>query len=178
MASTEEKLLTLLLSVEHLQHTAMEQQKAVADSLAVARETLRGYRDISDGVAKQVRDEVRNEVQNLDVAGLIGERISQDFQRLEESVANMKGKRGCPEQGYCDNSQQYRAGIQHPYKAYSWKWLGGVSVAFLVMFCVLGWGMKTMLDRNYNATAAVYQKVVILEDKLPEKPVTGKNRKN
>ncbi len=90
MASTEEKLLTLLLSVEHLQHTAMEQQKAVADSLAVARETLRGYRDISDGVAKQVRDEVRNEVQRLDVAGLIGERISQDFQRLEESVANMK----------------------------------------------------------------------------------------
>ncbi len=89
MASTEEKLLTLLLSVEHLQHTAME-QKAVADSLAVARETLRGYRDISDGVAKQVRDEVRNEVQKLDVAGLIGERISQDFQRLEESVANMK----------------------------------------------------------------------------------------
>ena len=61
MDSTEEKLLTLLLSVEHLQHTAMEQQKAVADSLAVARETLRGYRDISDGVAKQVRDEVRNE---------------------------------------------------------------------------------------------------------------------
>ena len=59
MASTEEKLLTLLLSVEHLQHTAMEQQKAVADSLAVARETLRGYRDISDGVAKQVRDEDR-----------------------------------------------------------------------------------------------------------------------
>lgn len=42
----------------------------------------------------------------------------------------------------------------------------------------LGWGMKTMLDRNYNATAAVYQKVVILEDKLAEKPVTGKNRKN
>ncbi|SQW56728.1 Uncharacterised protein [Escherichia coli] len=38
--------------------------------------------------------------------------------------------------------------------------------------------MKTMLDRNYNATAAVYQKVVILEDKLAEKPVTGKNRKN
>ena len=25
-----------------------------------------------------------------------------------------EGKRGCPEQGYCDNSQQYRAGIQHP----------------------------------------------------------------
>ncbi len=41
-------------------------------------------------MAKQVRDEVRNEVQRLDVAGLIGERISQDFQRLEESVANMK----------------------------------------------------------------------------------------
>ncbi|MGK3295869.1 hypothetical protein ACSLNR_28155, partial [Escherichia coli] len=33
-------------------------------------------------------------------------------------------------------------------------------------------------DGNYNATAAVYQKVVTLEDKLVEKPVTGKSRKN
>ncbi|EPY2488966.1 hypothetical protein ACXAZ6_004930 [Escherichia coli] len=155
MASTEEKLLTLLLSVEHLQHTAMEQQKAVADSLAVARETLRGYRDISDGVAKQVRDEVRNEVQKLDVAGLIGERISQDFQRLEESVANMKANADALNRDiatiHSNIVQEYNT-----LKGYSWKWLaGGVSVAFLVMFCVLGWGMKTMLDRNYNATAAV-----------------------
>lgn len=59
MASTEEGLLTLLLSVEHLKNTAIEQQKAVADTLAVARETLRGYRDISDSVVKQVSDEVR-----------------------------------------------------------------------------------------------------------------------
>ncbi|XJB66454.1 hypothetical protein AB2G02_26545 (plasmid) [Escherichia coli] len=73
----------------------MEQQKAVADSLAVA-ETLCGYRDISDGVAKQVRDEVRNEVQKLDVAGLMGERIGHDFQRLEESVAKHEGKRRMP----------------------------------------------------------------------------------
>ncbi|EMZ5269771.1 hypothetical protein ABD438_004292 [Shigella sonnei] len=61
---------------------------------------------------------------------------------------------------------------------YSLKWFIGVTVSFLVMFCVLGWGMKTMLDRNYNATAAVYQKVVTLEDKLAEKPATGKSRKN
>ena len=129
MASTEEKLLTLLLSVEHLQHTAMEQQKAVADSLAVARETLRGYRDISDGVAKQVRDEVRNEVQKLDVAGLIGERISQDFQRLEESVANMKANADALNRDiatiHSNIVQEYNT-----LKGYSWKWLGGVSVAF------------------------------------------------
>ncbi|WP_159191608.1 hypothetical protein, partial [Klebsiella pneumoniae] len=150
MASTEEKLLTLLLSVEHLQHTAMEQQKAVADSLAVARETLRGYRDISDGVAKQVRDEVRNEVQKLDVAGLIGERISQDFQRLEESVANMKAN--------ADALNKDIATIHHnvvkeynTLNKYSLKLFIGVTVSFLVMFCVLGWGMKTMLGRNYNA---------------------------
>ena len=128
MASTEEKLLTLLLSVEHLQHTAMEQQKAVADSLAVARETLRGYRDISDGVAKQVRDEVRNEVQRLDVAGLIGERISQDFQRLEESVANMKANADALNRDiatiHSNIVQEYNT-----LKGYSWKWLGGVSEA-------------------------------------------------
>lgn len=128
MASTEEKLLTLLLSVEHLQHTAMEQQKAVADSLAVARETLRGYRDISDGVAKQVRDEVRNEVQKLDVAGLIGERISQDFQRLEESVANMKANADALNRDiatiHSNIVQEYNT-----LKGYSWKWLAGWGVS-------------------------------------------------
>ncbi|CAD5747252.1 hypothetical protein [Escherichia coli] len=177
MASTEEKLLTLLLSVEHLQRTAMEQQKAVADSLAVARETLRGYRDISDGVAKQVRDEVRNEVLTLDVAGLIGERISEDFQRLEESVSDMKAHADAMNR----DITAIHSNIVKEYntlKGYSWTWLVGVSVVFIVMFCFLGWGMKTMLDRNYNATAAVYQKVVTLEDKFAEKPVTGKSRKN
>ncbi|MCV5472356.1 putative porin, partial [Escherichia coli] len=90
MASTEEKLLTLLLSAEHLKEAAKEQQKAVADSLAVARETLKGYREISDSVAQQVRDEVRQEVQKMDIAGLIGESISADFQRLEKSGGKMK----------------------------------------------------------------------------------------
>ncbi|PAO99415.1 hypothetical protein CJZ26_25030, partial [Salmonella enterica subsp. enterica serovar Kentucky] len=85
-------LLTLLLPAEHLKEAAKEQQKAVAVSLAVARETLKGYREISDSVAQQVRDEVRQEVQNMDIAGLIGERISADFQRLEKSVGNMKIK--------------------------------------------------------------------------------------
>ena len=176
MASTEEKLLTLLLSVEHLQHTAMEQQKAVADSLAVARETLRGYRDISDGVAKQVRDEVRNEVQRLDVAGLIGERISQDFQRLEESVANMKAN--------ADALNKDIATIHHnvvkeynTLNKYSLKWFIGVTVSFLVMFSLLGWFTKTLIDRNYTATEVVYQKIVDIEKKL-DKPATGKSRKN
>lgn len=174
MASTEEKLLTLLLSVEHLQHTAMEQQKAVADSLAVARETLRGYRDISDGVAKQVRDEVRNEVQKLDVAGLIGERISQDFQRLEESVANMKANADALNRDiatiHSDIVREY-----NNLKGYSWKWLGGMSVIFLVMFCLLGWGIRIFLEQNYNATAAVYQKIVSMENKLTDKSITKKN---
>lgn len=177
MASTEEKLLTLLLSVEHLQHTAMVQQKSVADALAVARETLRGYREISDSVAKQVTDEVRNEVQKLDVAGLIGERLSQDFLRLEQTVADMKANAEALNRDiatiHSNIVQEYNT-----LKGYSWKWLGGVSVIFLVMFCVLGWGVKTLHDRNYNATAAVYQKVVTLENKLAEKPVTGKSRKN
>ncbi|CAH5580905.1 hypothetical protein ACGABJ_005387 [Escherichia coli] len=165
MASTEEKLLTLLLSVEHLQHTAMEQQKAVADSLAVARETLRGYRDISDGVAKQVRDEVRNEVQKLDVAGLIGERISQDFQRLEESVANMKANADALNRDiatiHSNIVQEYNT-----LKGYSWKWLGGVSVAFLVMFCVLGWGMKTMLLKFIFFRAKMPFHTLALQDDL------------
>ncbi len=85
-------------------------------------------------MAKQVRDEVRNEVQKLDVAGLIGERISQDFQRLEESVANMKANADALNRDiatiHSNIVQEYNT-----LKGYSWKWLGGVSVAFLVMFC-------------------------------------------
>jgi len=52
----------------------------------------------------------------------------------------------------------------------------GVS-GFSVMFCVLGWGMKHA-RQELQRQAAVYQKVVTLEDKLAEKPVTGKSRKN
>ncbi|OSK13651.1 hypothetical protein EAMG_05387 [Escherichia coli M056] len=178
MASTENQLLTLLLSTEHLKNTAIEQQKAVADSLVVAREILRGYRDISDGVAKQVRTEVRNEVQKLDVAGLIGERLSEDFQRLEQTVADMRASADALNRDiatiHSNIVQEYNT-----LKGYSWKWLGGVSVIFLVMFCVLGWGVKTLHDRNYNATAAVYQKVVTLENRLAESQHhTGKGRKS
>ncbi|PAP00817.1 hypothetical protein CJZ26_24910, partial [Salmonella enterica subsp. enterica serovar Kentucky] len=79
-----------MLSAEHLNEAAKEQQKAVADSLAVARETQKGYREISDSEAQQVRDEVRQEVQKMDNAGQIGESISAEFQRLEKSVGNMK----------------------------------------------------------------------------------------
>ncbi|MBA1764350.1 hypothetical protein G9H17_27180, partial [Escherichia coli] len=87
-------------------------------------------RDISDGVAKQVRDEVRNEVQKMDVAGLIGERISLDFQRLEESVANMKANADALNRDiatiHSNIVQEYNT-----LQGYSWKWRGGVSVAFL-----------------------------------------------
>ncbi|TMQ79041.1 hypothetical protein FGG74_26230, partial [Escherichia coli] len=38
-------------------------------------------------------------------------------------------------------------------KGYSWNWLGGASVAFLVMVCVIGWGMKKIHDSNYTAQA-------------------------
>lgn len=118
----------------------------------------------------------RNEVQKLDVAGLIGERISLDFQRLEESVANMKANADALNRDiatiHSNIVQEYNT-----LKGYSWKWLGGVSVAFLVMFCVLGWGMKTMLDEDYNATAAVYQKVVTLEDKLAGRNLSRVERK-
>ena len=38
-------------------------------------------------------------------------------------------------------------------------------------------GNENNARQDYNATAAVYQKVVTLEDKLAEKPVTGKSRK-
>lgn len=59
-------------------------------------------------------------------------------------------------------------------KGYSWKWLGGISVIFLVMFCLLGWGIRILLEQNYNATAAVYQKIVAMENKLTDKSITKK----
>ncbi|HCO7950043.1 TPA: hypothetical protein OB714_005060, partial [Escherichia coli] len=49
--------------------------------------------------------------------------------------------------------------------------------SFLVMFSLLGWFTKTLIDRNYTATEVVYQKIVDIEKKL-DKPATGKSRKN
>lgn len=175
MASTEEKLLTLLLSTEHLKEAAKEQQKAVADSLAVARETLKGYREISDSVAQQVREEVRQEVQKLDVAGLIGERISTDFQRLEQSVENMKVNADALDREIAI----IRSNIVAEYntlRGYSWKWLIGVAVFFVALMLASGWMVKSLLDNNYNASAAVYQKVADLEKLLTTEQKTEKKK--
>ncbi|MGG6686546.1 UNVERIFIED_CONTAM: hypothetical protein ITH38_24075, partial [Salmonella enterica subsp. enterica serovar Weltevreden] len=75
---------------EHIKEASKQKQKAVAESLAQETEHLKGDREIPDSVAQQLRDEVRQEVQKTDVAGLIGERISADFQRRGKSVGNMK----------------------------------------------------------------------------------------
>ncbi|MCI3092965.1 hypothetical protein MMS54_29930, partial [Escherichia coli] len=60
---------------------------------------------------------------------------------------------------------------------YSLKWFIGVTVSFLVMFSLLGWFTKTLIDRNYTATEVVSQKIVDIEKKL-DKPATGTSRKN
>ncbi|XJB66453.1 hypothetical protein AB2G02_26540 (plasmid) [Escherichia coli] len=44
----------------------------------------------------------------------------------------------------------------------------------VVMFCVLGWGMKQYSTGTTTPQRRCIQKVVTLEDKLAEKPVTGK----
>lgn len=165
MASTEEKLLTLLLSAEHLKEAAKEQQQAVADSLAVARETLKGYREISDSVAQQVRNEVRQEVQKLDVAGLIGERISTDFQRLEQSVENMKVNADALDK----EISIIRSNIVAEYstlKGYSWKWLIGVFVfAFVVIFSSVAY-VRLELEHANNVSANNYHQIKILQEKI------------
>lgn len=176
MASTEEKLLTLLLSSEHLKEAAKEQQKAVADSLVVARETLKGYRDISDNVAKQVRAEIHNEVQKLDVASLIGERISDDFQRLETSVEKMK------ENAEALNKEisRIRHTIVKEYnmlKGYSWWWLVGV-IAFAAVVIIIAIAcVKIELKNANNVSANNYHQIKILQEKIDKLTVlkTGKH---
>ena len=165
MASTEEKLLTLLLSAEHLKEAAKEQQKAVADSLAVARDTLKGYREISDSVAQQVRDEVRQEVQKLDVSGLIGERISTDFQRLEKSVDNMKVNADALDR----EISIIRNNIVAEYntlRGYSWKWLIGIFLfAVAVIFSSVAY-VKIELEHANNVVANNYHQIKILQGKI------------
>lgn len=165
MASTEEKLLTLLLTAEHLKDAAKEQQAAVADSLSAARETLKDYRAISQSVAKRVQDEVRQEVQKMDVVGLIGERISTDFQRLEKSVANMKVN--------ADTLDKEISIIRHnivaeysTLKGYSWKWLIGVFVfAFVVVFSSIAY-VKIELQHANNVSANNWTQIKILQEKI------------
>lgn len=167
MASTEEKLLTLLLTAEHLKDAAKEQQAAVADSLSAARETLKDYRAISQNVAKRVQDEVRQEVQKMDVAGLIGERISTDFQRLEKSVASMKLNADALDK----EISIIRKNIVAEYntlKGYSWKWLIGVFVfAFAVIFSSVAY-IKLELKNANNVSANNYYLTKELQIKIDD----------
>ncbi|EAA8037540.1 hypothetical protein NWV51_004926 [Salmonella enterica] len=165
MASTEEKLLTLLLTAEHLKDAAKEQQAAVADSLSAARETLKDYRAISQSIAKRVQDEVRQEVQKMDVAGLIGERISTDFQRLEKSVDNMKVNADALDK----DISIIRQNIVEEYstlRGYSWKWLIGVFVfAFAIIFSSVAY-VKLELKNANNVAANNYHQIKILQEKI------------
>ena len=62
-------------------------------------------------------------------------------------------------------------------RGYSWKWFAGVAVAFVVLIFATSWFVKTELQDNYNASAAVYQKVADLEKLLTteQKPERKKN---
>ncbi|MEX8372343.1 hypothetical protein AB7M44_25565, partial [Escherichia coli] len=83
----------------------------------------------------------------------------------EESVANMKANADALNRDiatiHSNIVQEYNT-----LKGYSWKWLGGVSVAFLVMFCVLGWGMKTMLLKFIFFRAKMPFHTLALQDDL------------
>ncbi|WAH30251.1 hypothetical protein MW402_00460 (plasmid) [Escherichia coli] len=120
MASTEgKKLLYAPVIGEHLQHyrNGSKQKSWYADSLACGKGNSSDIRDVFLTVwpKNTVRDEVRNEVQKLDGAGLIGGSDSaRIFRRLEESSHHSQTiegqKRGCPEQrNLRQNHQQYRA---------------------------------------------------------------------
>lgn len=167
MASTEEKLLTLLLTAEHLKDAAKEQQAAVADSLSAARETLKDYRVISQNVAKHVHDEVRKEVQKMDVAGLIGERISTDFQRLEKSVANMKLNADALDKEISIIRQNIVAEY-NTLRGYSWKWLIGVFAFAFIVVCASVTYIKIELEHANSVSANNYYLTKELQTKIDD----------
>ncbi|EAQ7674213.1 hypothetical protein ABMQ79_004871 [Salmonella enterica] len=167
MASTEEKLLTLLLTAEHLKDAAKVQQAAVADSLSAARESLKDYRSISLSVAKRVQDEVSKGVQQMDVATMIGDRISADFHKLEKSVANMKANADALDK----DISIIRSNIVAEYntlRGYSWKWLIGVFIfAAVVIFSSVTY-VKLELKNANNVSANNYYLTKELQTKIDE----------
>jgi hypothetical protein len=181
MASTEEKLLTLLLTAEHLKDAAKEQQSAVADSLSAARETLKDYRAISQSVAKRVQDEVSKGVQQMDVATVIGDRISADFVRLETAVEKIR----ISAEALDKDINKIRQNVTEEYstlKGFSWYWIIGCVVVFCAFFFLMKMGMDNALNDNYNATSAVWNKIDRLEKQLIDNKViktkenTGKTK--
>lgn len=165
MASTEEKLLTLLLTAEHLKEAAKEQQAAVADSLSAARETLTNYHSISQSVAKKVQDEVSKGVQQMDVATVIGDRISADFVRLETAVEKIR----LSAEALDKDIIKIRQNVMEEYstlKGFSWYWIIGCVVVVCAFFFMMKMGMDNALNENYDATSAVWNKVDRLEKQL------------
>ena len=61
--------------------------------------------------------------------------------------------------------QQYHRGVQHA-AGLQLEVVCRVAVAFVVLIFATSWFVKTELQDNYNASAAVYQKVADLEKLL------------
>ncbi|HAI2246614.1 hypothetical protein ACP81E_23965 [Escherichia coli] len=180
MASLEEKLLSLLLSTDHLRETAVNQQKAVADTLAVSRETLKEYRKISESVAEIVRDEVRQEVKRMNIAGMLGERFKSECRAINHEVGEMKTSA----EMISKNISAINRGIVEEYNTlagYSTKWFMWTTGAFAALFLLLFAGLyfisdsrSSMVKENYKVTLMLYQKVTELESKFDGKAESSK----
>lgn len=101
MASSEEKIVALMAVSENLRKTAVEQQKEVADTLALARETLKGYREVSENAVKTLQTETSNislrvrnaisaEVKKLDIAEALQGRLDAHFNEIEAAVQRLE----------------------------------------------------------------------------------------
>lgn len=101
----------------------------------------------------------------MDVGGLIGERISTDFQRLEKSVDNIKVNADALDK----DISIIRQNIVEEYstlRGYSWKWLIGVFVfAFAIVFSSVAY-VKLELKNANNVAANNYHQIKILQEKI------------
>ncbi|CDZ86749.1 hypothetical protein BN1086_05002 [Citrobacter koseri] len=106
----------------------------------------------------------------MDIATVIGDRISADFVRLETAVEKIR----LSAEALDKDIIKIRQNVIDEYstlKGFSWYWILGCILVICGVCVYFKLGINTELDRNYNATASVWNKVDSLEKQLIDNKV-------
>lgn len=147
---------------------AEQQQREMADTIAVMKETVDNFKCLSQQVSEQINTSVRQEIGRMDIGQLISVQTAKHFADIEENANKLKV------QAEKINSDTYavRQALFDDYSrlknAFWWLLCGGVVTAILIAGGVT-WYFSDAINQTKNAIGNTYWKVDDLQKEMHDK---------
>lgn len=158
---TDKKIMGVLVVAE-------QQQREMADTLAVMKETVDNFKHLSQQVSEQVNSSVTKEIRRMDIGQLISAQTAKYFADIEENARQLKA------QAEKINSDTYavRQALFDDYSrlknSFWWLLCGGVITAMLIAGAVT-WYFSDAINQTKNAIGNTYWKVDDLQKEMHDK---------